>query len=361
MTIFIAVVLGALLSVLYKLLVAPRRITRWVNESFVAADYGLVPREALDARRSGPPPPPYRRKETQAVADAAWEGHWQVAEAYVEAAGQDWDERWSRTELLQQVAREDDTWLDGWRAARPGNCDAATIHAGLMVHRAWEIRGSDYADAVSRERMDTFRSMLPAAIAEAQQAALLDPVNPGPWVVMVTAARGAQYEREQFQPLWDGLVSRAPHHYSGHWQGLQYWCAKWFGSDRLMTRFAEQAVRNAPPGSPLAGLYLHALDELAERSGSSALPTTRTAKHLLEKVAASLAEVAADNEHLPALRHRLAFYMVRSGMYAAALEQFRLIGPWCGAEPWSKDGNPVEAFEIARGTAAKLSGANPQG
>lgn len=43
-------------------------------------------------------------------------------------------------------------------------------------------------------------------------------------------------------------------------------------------------------------------------------------------------------------------------MYTAALEQFRLIGPWCGAKPWSKDGNPVRAFELARGTAAKLSG-----
>lgn len=359
MTIFLAVGLGVLLCTLYKQFITPRRRARWVMENFVAADYGLVPREDLDPRRPGPPPAPYRLKEMQAVADAAWEGQWQVAEAYVEAAGKDWDERWSRTEFLEQVAGEDDTWLNAWRAARPGNCDAATVHAGLLVHRAWEIRGSEYADKVPRDRMNRFRAMLPAAIREAQHAALLDPENPGPWVVMITAARGAQYAHEQFRPLWDGLVSRAPYHYSGHWQGLQYWCAKWFGSNKLMMAFAEQAVRKAPPGSPLAGMHVHALYELVKRSGPSALPTTRAAKARLEEVAASLAEVAPENKHLPALRHLLAHYMLRSKMYAAALEQFRLIGPWCGADPWRKDGNPVVAFEIARGTAAKLSGSAP--
>ncbi|MET9956111.1 hypothetical protein ABZ135_31825 [Streptomyces sp. NPDC006339] len=357
MTIFLALVLCVLLCVLYRLFITPRRHARWAEEHFVAADYGLPPRAALDARRPGPPPAPYRLKEMQAVADAAWEGRWQVAESYVEEAGDDWDERWSRIELLQQVAGEDDAWLDAWRAARPENCDAATLHAALMVHRAWEIRGSEYADKVSLERMNRFRAMLPAAIAEARQAALLDPANPGPWVVMVTAARGAQYDHDQFRPLWEGLVSRAPFHYTGHWQALQYWCAKWFGSDSLMMSFAEDAVRKAPAGSPLAGMYLHALHERSKDAESSPLRTTRAAKRTLERVAASLAEVAPDNEHLPALRHLLAHSLLEAKMYDAALEQFRLIGPWCGAEPWRAGGDPAKAFEIARGTAVKLSGA----
>ncbi|MFE5833991.1 hypothetical protein ACFQ8W_27625 [Streptomyces sp. NPDC056508] len=354
MTIFLAVVLGVLLYVLHRLFLAPGRADRWVGEHFVASDYGLARREQLDPRRAGPPPPPHRRQERQAVADAAWGGDWRAAEAYVRAAGDDWDERWSRTELLQEIAREDDAWLDAWCAAEPGNCDAATLHAGIMVHRAWEIRGGGYAHEVPTDRMNSFRSMLPAAIEEAQRAALLDPANPGPWVVMVTAARGAQYDRARFRPLWDGLVARAPHHYEGHWQALQYWCAKWFGSDRLMTRFARKAVLKAPQGSPLAGMYLHALNELTDRPVStfSVTPVTRG---LLKRVAASLAEVDPDDERLPALRHLLAHYMLRARLYGPALEQFRLIGPWCGAEPWRKDEDPAKAFETARGTAVKLS------
>lgn len=355
MTILLAVVLGVLFVVLYRLFITPRRI----GERFVASDYGLPPREQLDSRHPGPPPPAHRTEERQAVAEAAWEGDWQSAERYVRAAGEDWDERWNRLELLQQVAREDDAWLDAWRAAEPRNCDAATLHASIMVHRAWEIRGSGYAHAVRASDMKRFRAMLPAAIEEAWQAAQLDPANPGPWVVMVTAARGANYRRVQFKPLWEALVARAPHHYEGHWQALQYWCAKWFGSDRLMLRFARQAVRKAPPGSPLAGIYLHALNELTERSGIGALAVTPMARSVLKQVAASFDRVAPDDERLPGLRHLLAHYMLRSMMYAAALEQFRLIGPWCGAQPWRKDGNPVKAFERARGTAAKLSRTRP--
>ncbi|APU43596.1 MULTISPECIES: hypothetical protein [unclassified Streptomyces] len=355
MTVFLAVVLGVFLLALYPLLIAPRR----AGERFVASEYGLLPREQLDSRRPGPPPPAHRSEERQAVADAAWGGDWQSAERYVRASGEDWDERWNRLELLQQVARENDAWLDAWRAAEPRNCDAATLHASIMVHRAWEIRGSGYAHEVMASDMDRFRAMLPAAIEEARQAALLDPANPGPWVVMVTAARGAQYNRAQFEPLWEGLVARAPHHYEGHWQALQYWCAKWFGSNRRMMRFARQAVRKAPPGSPLAGIYLHALNELTERSATDTLAVTPMARSVLKRIAASFDRVAPDDERLPVLRHLLAHYMLRSMMYAPALEQFRLIGPWCGAQPWRKDGDPVVAFEKARGTAAKLSRTRP--
>ncbi|MER6996057.1 hypothetical protein [Streptomyces sp. NPDC000410] len=355
MTIFLAVVLGVFLVVLYRLFIVPRR----VGEHFVASEYGLPPREQLDSRRPGPPPPAHRTEQRQAVANAAWGGDWQSAERYVRAAGEDWDERWNRLELLQQVAREDDAWLDAWRAAEPRNCDAATLHASIMVHRAWEIRGSGYAHEVMTSDMNRFRAMLPAAIEEARQAALLDPANPGPWVVMVTAARGAQYRHAQFKPLWEGLIARAPHHYEGHWQALQYWCAKWFGSDRRMMRFARQAVRKAPPGSALAGIYLHALNELTERSATGTLAVTPMARSVLKQIAASLDGVAPDDERLPVLRHLLAHYMLRSMMYASALEQFRLIGPWCGAQPWREDGNPVMAFERARGTAAKLSRTRP--
>ncbi|OEJ30394.1 hypothetical protein [Streptomyces subrutilus] len=359
MTIFLAIALGVFLIVLYLLFITPLRVDRWVETHFAASAYGLPPREVLDDRRPGPPPAAHRAQEMQAVADAAWDGDWKPAERYVREAGEDWDERWARLELLQQIAREDGAWFDAWRAAEPGNCDAATLHASIMVRRAWEIRGGAFAHEVPASDMNRFRAMLPAAIEEARKAALLDPANPGPWVVMVTAARGAQYGHSQFNWLWEGLIARAPHHYEGHWQGLQYWCAKWYGSNRQMMRFARQAVRKAPAGSPLAGIYLHALNELTDRSPSLALPVTPMTRSLLKRIAASFDQVAPDDERLPVLRHLLAYYMLRSMMYAPALEQFRRIGPWCGAEPWRKEGNPVVAFEAARGRAVKLSRTRP--
>ncbi|MFJ3906508.1 hypothetical protein [Streptomyces sp. NPDC090025] len=325
---------------------------RWVRDSFVPSAYGLVPFEALDTGRAGPPPSPQRVGEMQAVADAAWAGDWRRAAAYVAAAGEDWDERWSRTELLQQIANQDDSWLTAWRAAEPANGDAGTLYAALLVHRAWEIRGSEYAHKVPAERMRQFKEMLPAGMAAASKAAEADPANPGPWVVMITTARALSYTHGQFENLWAGLTARAPHHYDGHWQALQYWCGKWHGSDRAMLEFAERAVNAAPVGSPLAGMYLHALTELDSRGGTGAAKARKSVPVLTE-VARSLARVDDAHTALPRLRHLLAHYLLEAGLKDLALEQFRRIGPWCGAHPWDDADDPAVAFNRARGRAAK--------
>ncbi|MER7770752.1 hypothetical protein [Kitasatospora sp. NPDC096140] len=331
----------------------------WALTGFDAPAYGLTPRDRLDPRRAGPPPPPHRRRESQAVADAAWAGNWKPAAAHVEAAGQDWDERWSRLELLDSVADRDEGWLKAWRAADPGNCDAAALEALRMVHAAWAIRGSGYAHEVPEEDMRAFRAMLPAAVGAARRAALLDPANPAPWVVMVSAARGARYTPEQFEELWRGLVERAPFHYAGHWQGLQYWCAKWFGSDKKMLAFAKRAMKDAPAGSPLPGLYLHALHELELRGTLGTTLDGELGKQPVRKVAAALAQVRPDDDRLPLLRHRLAYYAGKAGLHGIALEQFRAIGPWCGCPPWTDTDDPALAFHLARGAAVRLSGARP--
>ncbi|MFB7668662.1 hypothetical protein ACFC1R_32875 [Kitasatospora sp. NPDC056138] len=356
MTIILTVLPAALLAWLIGRRLGRARLMDWARDRFDPAEYGLVPRDRLDARRAGPAIPLQQYQQMQAIADAAWEGDWRPAAAYLEAAGQDWDERWTRLELLQEIARSEDAWLVDWRAARPADCDAATLHARHLLHRAWEARGTGEAHEVPAERTARFGELLPAAMAAAREASELAPADPGPWVVMITAARGLRYSPEQFRALWEGLVERAPHHYAGHRQALQYWSAEWSGSDRLMLEFAERAVRSAPAGSPLAGMYLHALYELTTRSPRSAVPSSGKAGKLLADVARSLDQVPAGDERLPQLRHLLAHLLGRAGRYDAALEQFRLLGPWCGAEPWIQEKDPVAAFDLARGIAAKKAG-----
>ncbi len=331
----------------------------WARTTFDPAAYGLVPRALLDPRRAGPPAPADRGATVRSMCEAAWTGDWRPAAAFVAAAGEDWDEHWSRLELLAEIAEQDDGWLTAWRAAAPDDCDAATLEAKHMVQRAWAIRGSGYAHQVPAERMTKFRELLPAAIGAAQRAARLAPENPGPWVVMVLAARGAQYTPDRFGPLWDGLVERAPYHYEGHWQAMQYWCAKWYGSNRKMMAFARRAMDKAPAGSPLAGVYVHALSELETHSGLRALPRTLAARRRLKAVAAALATVPADDPRLPPVRHLLADHLTKAGLHAAALEQFRLVGRWCGAAPWTDRPDPVAAFDLARGTAVRLSRTEP--
>jgi hypothetical protein len=288
---------------------------------------------------------------TQDVRD----GHWRAAAAYAEGAGQDWDERWLRVEFLLRLADRDDVWLRDWRAARPTDSAAATVHALLLVHRAWAVRGRGYARAVPADRMAWFMVLLREAMDAAEKAAPLAADDPGPWVVMITAARGLRFEHDKFQRLWLELYKRAPHHYMGHCQALQYWCAKWAGSHQLMMDFAERAVHRAPAGSPLAGIYLLALDELTDPSGRHPAMSSPLDKDLLESVARSLDQVSEHDERLPPLRHLLADHLVRARCHETALEQFRRIGPWCGAPPWTNHRRPAVAFDLARAAAAKGS------
>ncbi|MFF7989568.1 hypothetical protein ACFZDG_07215 [Kitasatospora xanthocidica] len=358
MTYLIFGLLG-ILTYVGVLRVRTNRARKWAGTEFDAPAYGLAPRDRLDPRRAGPPPPPHRRQESLEIAEAARAGSWKPAAGYLAAAGQDWDEHWSRFELLASLAEQDAGWFKAWRAADPGDCDAAALEACLMVHEAWAIRGTGYAHEVPEESMRTFRAMLPAAIEAAKRASLLDPANPAPWVVMVTAARGARYSHKQFEELWRGLVERAPFHYEGHWQGMQYWCAKWFGSDKKMLAFAKRALKEAPAGSPLPGLYLHALHELEQNGTLGTTLGGELGRQPVRKVAAALAQVRPDHERLPVLRHLLAHFAAKAELHRIALEQFRAIGPWCGCHPWTSHDDPVAAFELARGAAVRLSGAQP--
>jgi hypothetical protein len=357
-------------AVLLRQVLTRRRVRRWARRlrgwwnagrwrargPFDAGRYGLVPSGELSARRAGAEPPLYRVKAMQAIADAVWEGDWRAAAAYVEAAGEEWDERWSRLEFLRELLEHGEAWLDLWRAERPDSCDAATLHADRLVHLAWRIRGQGFAHQVPADRMARFREMLPAAIDAAREASRLAPRDPGPWVVMLTAARGARYSHGQFGQLWQELLARAPYHYEAHCQALQFWCAKWAGSDEAMFRFSREAVDRAPAGSPLAGVHLLALCEYEHRHGGAAAPRSAEDKALLAKVARSLGEVPETDERLAPLRHLLAYQLGRAGLYALALEQFRLIGRWCGAYPWTRNGAPVADFDVARRIAARRGG-----
>ncbi|MFC1414741.1 hypothetical protein ACEZCY_36710 [Streptacidiphilus sp. N1-12] len=341
-------------------------LLRAVPKNFDPVRYGLAPSASLDPRKAGPTLLEDDADERDAVIEAAFKGDWKPAAAYAEGAGQDHDERWSRIQLLQQLADRTPQWLDAWLLAQPNNGDALSAHASLLVHQAWAARGSGYANQLSAQNKAAFKQMLPDAYKAAQRASLAAPEHPGPWVVMITAARGLNTEHDEFQKLWTQLVARAPHHYDGHWQALQYWCAKWHGSRELMLRFATAVVDSAPPGSPLAAIYLHALDELVERSnrvnGTELAHVTSwsaDARATLLRAARSLDQVAEDDGRVQRLRHKLAFYLCNARHYDAALEQFRRLGPWCGAEPWTTHANIITTFERARATAALRATAKP--
>ncbi|MGW9368585.1 hypothetical protein ACWGVR_00980 [Streptomyces xanthophaeus] len=126
----------------------------------------------------------------------------------------------------------------------------------------------------------------------------------------------------------------SPHHYGAHFAALQYWCAKWRGSEERATAFAREAAAGAPLGSLLAALPLIAWYGHRDSDASSA---DFRSPHLISLVDAALADVAAapaSNRNSAEVRHLLAYFLTRQKRYDEALAQFRLVDGHVDALPW---------------------------
>jgi hypothetical protein len=349
---YIAIVIG--LPVLAWALWSSARLARANRNGTAGMDvaaYGLLPREELDASEYGPTAP-----EVADATLAAREGDWRPGAALLAAAGQDWDRRWYLLTSLAHVAAEEEAWLHAWRTAQPDHPDAAAVHAQTLLYRAWRVRGDGYAKETSADRLARFQQLLQAAVEAARTAAALAPHDPSPWITMVTAARGLVLPHEEFRHLWAELTSRAPHHFYAHQHALQYWSAKWCGSDRLAHRFAQEAAASAPPQSLLSVLPLEAAFERALQGPGPVPLAGRHSKSELDAVRAALAAVPADDPRVPLVRHRLAAALTLAGKGAEALEHFRLLEPWVGGEPWTYHANPVAMYDRARALAIVKAG-----
>ncbi|WP_329365013.1 hypothetical protein [Streptomyces sp. NBC_01483] len=327
------------------------RINRMGTARIDVAAYGLLPREELDPTRGGPPVP-----EVAEAVRAAREGDWRPGAALLAAAGQDWDLRWQRVSGLASAASKDERWLGDWRAERPNDPDAAAVHAQALLYRAWDARGGGWAKDTAADRMARFHQLLPASMHAAQEAATLAPHDPSPWVTMITAARGLTLPHEEFRRLWGELTARAPHHFFGHLDALQYWSAKWCGSDRLAHRFAQEAAASVPAHTLLSVLPLEASFERALQGPGPVPLAGRNPKSEIDAVLNAVAAAPADDPRLPLVRHLLAAALVLAGRGREALEQFRLLEPWVGARPWTHHADPVDAFDRARALAVLRSG-----
>ncbi|WP_392672230.1 hypothetical protein [Streptomyces sp. LN785] len=112
-----------------------------------------------------------------------------------------------------------------------------------------------------------------------------------------------------------------------HYSALQYWCAKWRGSEQPATEFAERAAASAPAGSLLTNLPLFAHFEIDDSAW--AFPEGADTPRMRAAVDAALADAdAADPGHpyLPAVRNVLAYYLTHQERWEAAAEHIRAVG-----------------------------------
>ncbi|WP_331446938.1 hypothetical protein [Streptomyces xanthochromogenes] len=291
---------------------------------------GLVAPDDLRTDWGGPD------EEADDALRAAESGNWHAAADLLSRTGQEWDLRSRRAKALGAVAAQDDGWLLNWRAQRPGDADAALVHAHAMVVLAWLVRGSLGSEHTTREQFDGFHRVLhEARDACAEAVALADPDDPSPYIAELLVARGLMYPHEEFRSLWAEVVARAPHHYDAHFTALQYWCAKWRGSQELAEEFATTAAQSAPPGSllrvlPVVSWYEH---HVSDADSERFLRPEIVAR--VEALSEDVAAAPADHPWLPSARHALAYFLPLQGRSAEALPHFRAVDGWTGTFPWA--------------------------
>jgi hypothetical protein len=141
---------------------------------------------------------------------------------------------------------------------------------------------------------------------------------------------------------------------------LQYLSAQWYGSHRECFDFAEQAAADSLPGS-----LVHALPVRAAFAQLLSGETTSVQNDRIDAAADLAITLSADYEAgdpWPAeVRNLLAYVLVARGRWAAALEQFRLIGPYATSFPWtSVTDDPLGQFLEARdGVRIQIASAMP--
>lgn len=251
-----------------------------------------------------------------------------------------WDERDRYAQRLAAFAGPRPEWFERWRAAAPADPDALLVAARLAVDRAHR----------SPARAEALCAVGPLVEAAAAGGDARDPV---PWRIALDHARGTDAPAERFAGLWEQAVRRAPHHYGCHVAALGHLSAacraarSGHGTCACLD-FAEPAAQDAPAGSLLQALPLHAaLGCLTGRDpyGPGERPRTPGG---VEAASGDRLDAAADRaialsarfapgDLWPApVRNLLAYVLVRLGRRADALEQFRLIGPHATSAPWDR-------------------------
>lgn len=204
-------------------------------KTYNPADYGLGPDEQVRVD------PALRDPVLDAALVATRADDWKPAMNALADAGGDWSKRGSYVDALGTVAARNprQRWLEHWRADEPSSPDAAVVHAQSLLVKAWDWRGAGTASVVFP---DILRTCADAALKAAESA----PEDPTPWTIMVTAARGLQCPNQQFDQIWQELLTRDPMNRRAHIQALLYWQPKAFGTPWHTKAFVADTAARAP-------------------------------------------------------------------------------------------------------------------
>jgi hypothetical protein len=257
------------------------------------------------------------------------------------------ERRYAAISRLAGAAVTDDGWLRQWMSEDPANSTPVTIYAESLNRTAFNIRTTSRAEDVAREQWDAFFRVLRQVPDVCAMATKLDPADPAPWITLLNVGLGLQWTNDEYRALWPEITSRSPHSFTATHRAWNYWRPRWFGSLELLDEFLDREIAAAPLGSNLTMMRIQVLhDEFRPKEADERAEFYRgdRVNRALDDGIADATASDPDHAKLPYLRHWLAYQLRLSGRNAEAIEQFRAIGGYAGAEPWDRWKNPAAKF-----------------
>lgn len=308
--------------------------------------YGFVRQELLDVRMPGPD------EDLMEVLDVVQRSQdWRAASQLLAGTPKEGEVRWQRVQAfagaasleLAQQPGVGGAWLRTWRAEAPKDAGGAEVHAEFLVQQAWRTA------AVGT---DEFRIILEEARAVCEEAALLAPGDPVPYIVELAVARGLGYSHERFDQVWAKVIDRDPRHMGAHIAALHYWCEKWHGSRADADRFAQSAAARAPQGSLLAALPLFAVwEHVDDLTMVRDFYGTQVVSRAMEGALYAVHSARPDDPMLAHVRHLLIHFLVGAQRWNEAMQQIVHVDGHVGALPWTMSEDPAAEYAVYRALA----------
>ncbi|MGW4158652.1 hypothetical protein [Streptomyces sp. NPDC004788] len=305
--------------------------------------YGFLRQEEQDVRLPGPD------RDLLDVLDVVQATQdWRAASQLLLGTEKEGEVRWQRVQAFAGAASLElaerpgvgGAWLRSWRAEAPEDPGGAQVYAEFLVQQAWRTSAAGAQD---------FRIILEEARAACEQAALLAPGDPVPYVCELAVARGLGYSAEEFDRLWAKVIDRAPEHMGAHLAALHYWCEKWHGSREDADRFATSAAARAPRGSLLAALPLFSVFEnRPEIVVGVDFYRTAVVTKAVEGAMYAVHSARPDDPMLAHVRHLLVHFLVGADRWAEAMHLLVRVDGYVGALPWTLSEDPAAAYTVVR-------------
>lgn len=263
-------------------------------------------------------------------------GEWQDLGSFL--AGQaDTERRDFYVEVLAETLADRPDWLDTWVEAQPGQALPLLVRGRHSIIWAWQARSERTASSVKADGARLFWERLERAETDLAEAARCAPDDAGPWVLLLTVARGLSQGVPRLHQLYAEAQQRCPWHQEAHRAMIQGLAAKWGGSTEEMFEFARDVSVRAPDGwgvhTVLAEAHIEGWLEAEQKESYWQRPGVRA--EILAAAARSIdVPHPRDSPWTRRNRNQFAFCYYRLKEHDRLSREFALIGPTV-TSPWT--------------------------